>query len=693
MYLIPKPKAVTKKEGRFCVSYKSRIVLSPEVRENGMVCASVLKECMETWTGFSPAIIAGTPGEGDIFLNFESGSSAKGHPESGSREAEGAAKACCEKSRPQSGLTSEAYRLEIRENGITLTGGDDAGVFYAAQTLCQIFEQQGGAPECIFIEDAPDVAHRGYYLDATRGRVFHLDYLKKTVDRLCRYKVNELQLYIEHTYMFAGLSEMWRDETPLTAEEIMELDKYCRERHVELVPSLSSFGHLYKLLSTRTYGELCELENSWKQPFSFSDRMHHHTVNVSDERVMPLIKGMLAEYMALFSSDKFNLCADETFDLGRGKAKALADEKGVHRIYIDHVKELCSFLVENGKQPMFWGDIICGEPELISEMPENVICLTWGYEPDQDDESCRKMAQAGARQYLCPGVSGWNQWLNLIGDSYQNITRMCAYAKKYGAGSADSAAGGSNGGGACKSASCGSDEGCAYDSVVGILNTDWGDFGHINHPDYSIPGMIYGAAFSWNQEIIPFEEMNRQISQVAFHDTSEELVNLLAKAAELCLFKWWGAVRFYEKTELGATLREYEKQVIAEEMDKLKESGKDGGIAQANAALLQLREQIKRTAVCMDASERKFLADCDVTLDGIAIWNEVGAALAGAGTDDMAERFALAARLESWFMVYKEMWRAVSKEGDLAHVAEVVFWYADLLRGRERSRKALPWER
>ena len=98
----------------------------------------------------------------------------------------------------------------------------------------------------------------------------------------------------------------------------------------------------------------------------------------------------------------------------------------------------------------------------------------------------------------------------------------------------------------------------------------------------------------------------------------------------------------------------------------------------------------------MDASERKFLADCDATLDGIAIWNEVGAMLAKAGAadaDDMAERFALASRLESWFMSYKEMWRDVSKEGDLAQVAKVVFWYADLLRGRERSNKALPWGR
>lgn len=649
MYLIPKPKSVKNKEGHFCFSYKSRIVLSPRIRENGMVYASVLKECMETWTGFSPAVTAGTPGKEDVFLCLVEG------------------------------LSSEEYQLEIKESGITLSGGDGAGVLYAVQTLCQIIEQQGSVPECIFIEDAPDIKHRGYYLDVTRGRVPKQEYLKKVVDRLCRYKINELQLYVEHTYMFAGLSEMWRDETPLTAEEIMELDKYCRERHVELIPSLASFGHLYALLSTKTYGELCELENSWKQPFSLADRLRHHTINVGDERAMPLIKGMLEEYMALFSSDKFNLCADETFDLGKGKAKGLADEKGVHRIYIDYVKELCNFLVEKGKQPMFWGDIICGEPELIGELPENVICLTWGYAPDQDDEACRKMAGAGANQYLCPGVSGWNQWLNLIRDSYQNIVRMCAYAKKY--------------------------------SAMGILNTDWGDYGHVNHPEYSIPGMIYGAAFSWNQEIIPFEEMNCQIARVAFHDTSEKLVNLLASAAEMCIFKWWGAEIFYEKKELGIVLEGYEKQELEEGLARLKGYAAAGGIAQANAALEEIREQIKRTAVSMDTAGRKFLAECDVTIDGIEIWNELGAALvmAGAaddilklteaedgtaecvGTDKNApERAGLASRLESWFMSYKEMWRAVSREGDLGHIAEIVFWYADLLRGRQRSKKALP---
>ena len=64
---------------------------------------------------------------------------------------------------------------------------------------------------------------------------------------------------MEHTFLFAGFSEVWRDDTPLTPEDILELDAYCRKRHMELIPSIACFGHLYKVLRTRTYRHLCEL--------------------------------------------------------------------------------------------------------------------------------------------------------------------------------------------------------------------------------------------------------------------------------------------------------------------------------------------------------------------------------------------------------------------------------------------------
>lgn len=620
MYLIPEPKEWKKNEGACILSYQSSIVLDAGLREEAQICASSLKDYIKTWTGFMPAIVKGRRGTGegpDIILRVDAS------------------------------VGTQAYCLTVKETQITACGGDIAGLFYAVATLCQVLSQCGGSIGCMEIADEPEIKNRGYYLDQTRGRVLKLSELKKIADRLCFYKVNQFQLYVEHTYLFSGLSEMWRDETPLTAEEIMELDAYCRARQIELVPSLASFGHLYTLLSTKSYAHFCEREDAEKQPFSFWDRMRHHTVNVADDAVLPFIKGIIREYMELFSSDKFNFCADETFDLGKGRSKELADARGVHRIYIDYVKELAEFLVGEGKTPMFWGDIICGEPELIKELPEETICLTWGYAPDQREDECRKMAQAGAKQYLCPGVCGWNQWVNLLEDSYKNIVRMCGYAKKHGA--------------------------------LGILNTDWGDFGHVNAPDFSTPGLIYGAAFSWNSNPVPYEEMNRRIAAVAYHDGTEEFVNLVGQIPRHSLFSWWDAVMHYEITAIG--WKEPDGSLPQRDI-----TGE--GILAASEGIRSIRRRLSVNACRMDSSVRQYLRAYDIILDGIAVWNEVGFRILGVGRapslgDEAA--YALADRLETWFMAYKAFWRESSREGDLARIAAIVFWYADLLRGRQMA--------
>ncbi len=616
MYLIPKPKRLEQGEGRFYVSSATRIVLSPQIGEHGFVYASILKECMGAATGFLPEIVKGKPGAGDIYLTLA--------PD----------------------LKEQEYRLTVTDSEIRAEGGDGAGVLYAAETLCQIFGQHGAAPECIAISDFPDVLHRGYFLDETRGRVLKLDALKKAVDKLCRYKINEFQLYVEQTYLFRDFPELWRDQTPLTAEEIIELDRYCAQRHVELIPSLASFGHLYALLSTKTCCDLCELEDSEKQPFSFLDRMRHHTINTADERALPLIEGMLEEYMALFTSDKFNICADETFDLGKGRSRALGADLGTHRLYIDFVKKLSEFVVKQGKTPMFWGDIICGDPQLIRELPKEILCLNWGYAPDQREEETRRMAEAGARQYLCPGVAGWNQWMNLLKNSYENIVRMCRYAQKYGA--------------------------------VGILNTDWGDFGHVNLPEYSVPGMIYGAAFSWNREQIPFEEINRQIARIEYHDTSERLVNLLAQLQECSKVSWWDAVMYYELRALGGSVEEQPDFSVLTDGETVR---------LANEKLAEILRGIKELTPSVDSRGREIISAYDMTICGIQIWNEIGACLGrmdqGADTEETTAR-KLAEQLERWFMDYRKFWRKSSKEGDLAHIGDIIYWYADRLRGRER---------
>ena len=611
MYLLPKPKTIKEQDGQMLLCHSTHIVMTKEVAETEMHAAKRLQEAIRQETGLILPFSVGEVREGDLSLGI-----AKTLPE-------------------------QTYEITIDEKGGQISGGDGAGVLYGVETFCQIVQQCGGILPCVQIQDAPDMPNRGYYFDQTRGRVLKLEELKKIADRMCRYKLNQLQLYVEHTYLFRDFSEMWRDQTPLTAEEIRELDSYCRERHIELVPSLASFGHLCTLLSTKTYGDLCEMEDSWKEPFSFWNRMRYHTINVSDERSLPLIKKMIAEYMQLFSSNKFNICADETFCLGKYKSKKHAEERGVHRLYIDYVKELAQFLVENGKIPMFWGDIIWNSPELMKELPESMICLNWGYAPEQREDETRAIAQTGAVQYLCPGVCGWNQWANLIENSYKNITRMCGYAAKY--------------------------------QGIGVLNTDWGDFGHINDPAFSVPGMIYGAVFSWNGEEIPFAELNRMISRIEYGDTTGNYVSHLAEICGQSVFQWREAVMYYENRCLKHEL---------EDGEDLFRGVDQAGVDAAADALRDVYKKLLESTQAMPETKKQMQL-LSVTLQGIGIWNAVGLlteSMEKTGSFDMQKGLELAEKLECWFMAYKENWRATSKEGDLHHIAEIVFWYADWMR-------------
>ena len=150
-----------------------------------------------------------------------------------------------------SSLEPQEYRLTIASSGIDVVGGDTEGVRNGVQTLRQIIRQCAPALPRLVIADKPAYKVRGYYLDATRGRVPTLDWLKTWADRLCLYKYNQLQLYIEHTFMFDDLSETWRGTSPLKPADIIAFDEYCARLGIELVPSVSTFGHQYMAMRTR----------------------------------------------------------------------------------------------------------------------------------------------------------------------------------------------------------------------------------------------------------------------------------------------------------------------------------------------------------------------------------------------------------------------------------------------------------
>lgn len=634
MNFLPQPKSIVRKEGSFVLDYPARIVL-----ENGepgiFLYAGMLQKEIEQAAGMRLAVIRGQARKGDICLRIRPGIMGE--------DADSLKK-------------EQGYRLQVADGQAVVEAERAEGLLYGVQTLRQIIRQAGCVLPACEAEDWPDYKDRGFYHDATRGRVPTLATLKAMADRLCMYKMNQMQVYIEHTYLFRDFSEVWRDDTPLTAEEIMELDEYCRERKIDLVPSLASFGHLYKVLRTSQYEELCELEGSREEPFSLRGRMLHHTLNAADKRSMALSKKMIEEYMALFSSDYFNICADETFDLGKGRSRRLKEEIGLEHVYINYVKELCQFVADHGKIPMFWGDIICGFPEMIKELPKETICLNWGYSPEQSDEPVRKLAAAGATQYVCSGVNGWNHWIPRYHDAYRNITKMCRYGRENGA--------------------------------VGVLNTDWGDFGQINQQEFSVPGLIYGAAFSWNGEEMTEEEINRRISVLEYQDRSGRLTEIVKEISGKEAATWKLLCDYREVCERKLEPEEQEKR-LAQYMGEELEIPVDVDAfcrkaERMNEEIAGQMAEIRSVLTQMDSSSRSMASHFLVAADGIRLMNRLAAMVMDrhwkGNRFSREERNALAGQMENWLYYYKEMWRASSKESELFRIQGQICWYADELR-------------
>lgn len=261
----------------------------------------------------------------------------------------------------------EAYTLTIDWRGVRIGYRAVGGLHAAMATLRQLVRQYGRRLPCLSIRDWPDFPRRGVMLDVSRGRVPKLETLLELAEHLADFKINEFQLYTEHTFAYRKYKPVWRDWGALTATEIRQLDARCRELGIDLVPNQNSFGHLRYWLE---YPPLCKLaEISEPYEGSTGDFLRFPaTLAPNHPDTLKFIRGLYDELLPNFSSRYFNVGCDETWDLGRGQSKELCERLGKGRVYLDFLKKIHREVAARGRQMMFWGDIILHHPELIKEL-------------------------------------------------------------------------------------------------------------------------------------------------------------------------------------------------------------------------------------------------------------------------------------------------------------------------------------
>jgi len=395
-------------------------------------------------------------------------------------------------------IGEQAYQLKITKTKITLIGGSEVGLYYGLLTLQQIgkFAIHEGYWPCLDIYDEPDFERRGIMLDISRDKVPTMQALYAIIDQLAEWKTNEIQLYTEHTFAYKNHKTVWEKSSPMTAQEIQKLDIYCQAHFIDLVPNQNSFGHMRRWLKHEAYEHLAELPKPGKTIWGMMSRTSLSPVEPGS---LELMQELYNELLPNFSSQYFNIGCDETVELGVGKSKALCNSIGKGRVYLDFVLQLNKEVNKHNKTTQFWGDIILHYPELIAELPKDMVALIWGYEANYPfNKHCPKFKKAGLPYYVCPGTSTWNTIIGRNTNGFANLKNAASNGKQFGA--------------------------------KGYLNTNWGDQGHWQPLSVCYPGILYGAALSWNVDNNQNINIAQHVSQQVYNDTTgtigEVIVNL-----------------------------------------------------------------------------------------------------------------------------------------------------------------------
>jgi len=378
-------------------------------------------------------------------------------------------------------LNDEGYLLTVGRKQIVVAGKTTAGTFYGLQTLKQLVRGDGAGAlvPAVNIADWPTMRWRGVSDDISRGPVPTLDYIKRQIRTEAAFKLNMHSFYMEHTFASESHPLIGPAGGSLTPAEIRELVSYARSYHVELVPELQTFGHQHKTLRLEKYAELAET------PYG-------DVLSPQQEGTYKLVADLYKEINQLFPGQFFHIGADETFELGEGQSKAEAQAKGVGTVYFKHLDRVRDLLKPYNRRLMFWGDIALHHPDLIGNVPKDLIVMNWQYDARDDyAASIDPFKSAGLEQFVCPGAGNWNQIFPNLAGASKNIVNFVSQGQRAGA--------------------------------IGMMNTTWDDDGESLFEMTWYP-IALGAAASWQEGPVDVARFDRDFDWAFFRNDGDQFV-------------------------------------------------------------------------------------------------------------------------------------------------------------------------
>lgn len=377
----------------------------------------------------------------------------------------------------------QGYELRFKPGKIVLYYTGEEGRQYAYMTLAQLKVLHEVVPS-MTIFDWPAYKYRGWMDDQSRGPVPHAAYRKKQWQTLHALKYNFCNYYTEHT--------LYQEEFPDLAPAYLA---DCKP-HPDEVINLQLFAHAEKTLRVPFYQYMMDSKANF-------DPSNEATFDFLKKRIK-------AAYDRIPNSPFFVINCDETEQLGTGRAKKLVDSKGADQVYVDFINRCYDLVQQAGSTRVaMWGDIVAKNPEMMRQLPKDMIYIMWAYEPlNSYDHLIRPFKENGTPFWVAPSLSHSS---NMIPNPYRYMKNIANLARD----------GWRNG-------------------AEGLMNTCWDDNGEALF-DNCWHGLFWSAEMAWNpirtddpEEFARREkQFNQNFERLFYGDTSMANVNTLYEVGAL----------------------------------------------------------------------------------------------------------------------------------------------------------------
>lgn len=287
---------------------------------------------------------------------------------------------CVSKDSSYDYLGMEGYELEVRKDGIFVNAKTDIGIFYAKNTLKQLYHK--GEIPFVKIKDKPKFSHRGIMLDVSR-HFFTKEEIKSILDIMSFYKLNTFHWHLtddggwrieidsypklteQASYRTAWEWKQWwreggkfvseNDENKhggfYTKDDIREIIDYASKRNITIIPEIEFPGHSREVFVA--YPELCCSKEPYRQ----------NTFCVGNEKTYEFMENVLNEIMDLFPSKYIHIGGDETntrywqdcpLCKNLMKKEGLDNVHSLHKYIIDRAENIIN---KRGRRMIGWDEI------------------------------------------------------------------------------------------------------------------------------------------------------------------------------------------------------------------------------------------------------------------------------------------------------------------------------------------------